>query len=279
MTRRYPREQDIRSPAVDRALHLLELLACSNQGLTVSEVSRNLHIPKSSAHYLIYTLAVRGYAQRNLNGRSYSLGPRTSELSSASNAEGQLRAITVPELRRVARSLSLTANATVLNGAEALIIEKADAPGIDEGGQWHGRHVDLHCTAHGKVLIAHLSDVELDALFYDRPLAKFTRNTICSVGCLKEHLSQVRDNGFAINDQEHILGVVGIAAPIFNHLQRVVAAIGVVGTLPRMRRVRWPHIAKEVVRASVEVSRRLLESLPFGLVGALPPAATGSGVR
>jgi DNA-binding IclR family transcriptional regulator len=78
--------QDFRLPAVDRAMNLFELLARSQNGMTLSELSRKLNMPKSSAHYLIYTLVSRGYVQRGGDGRHYMLGLRLADVVSASPA-------------------------------------------------------------------------------------------------------------------------------------------------------------------------------------------------
>src|ERR1700691_6529052 len=78
--------QRSRQPAVDRAMDLFELVARSRTGLTLSELSRKLNLPKSTAHYLIYTLETRGYLQRTADGR-HTLGLRFARLAAASTAE------------------------------------------------------------------------------------------------------------------------------------------------------------------------------------------------
>lgn len=251
----------VRLPAVDRALDLLEVLASSREGLTVAEASRTIRAPKSTTHYLIYTLLLRGYVQRNIDGRRYSLGLRSSELASRTDTE-QLRHASRSDLIGIAARTGLTAITAVLKGAEVVVIETAEPSGGAVGGQWVGRHVDVHCTSLGKALIAYLSDPELEAMFRERPLARFTHNTICSVGALKAHLARIRINGFAVNDEEHITGVRGVAAPIFNHIGRVIASVGVNGPNTTMKRSEVLSAAKEVVSAAREISRKLLEPLP-----------------
>ena len=72
-----------RLPAVDRAMSLFELLAESQSGMTLSQLSRKLDIPKSTAHYLLHTLQTRGYVQRSSDGRQYSLGLRFADVARA----------------------------------------------------------------------------------------------------------------------------------------------------------------------------------------------------
>lgn len=120
-------EQEFRPPAVDRTLSLLELLARSENGLTLSELCRKLSIPKSTAHYLIYTLVARGYLQRRSDGRHYSLGLRLADLANATLAEADLRTLAAPTLLQIAARTKLTATISVLRGAEAIIIGKAES--------------------------------------------------------------------------------------------------------------------------------------------------------
>ena len=221
--------QHFRVPAVDRAMNLFELLASSRSGLTLSELSRKLNMPKSATHYLIYTLATRGYLQRTSDGR-HSLGLHFADVANASRAERTLGELAMPYLRQVSARFNLTATLTVLQGAEARIISRVISAHDGAGGAWVGHHIDLHCTAQGKALIAFQSDGELRMLFGGRELAQFTPKTIVSLSALKIHLAEVRANGFSVNDEEHEQGVRAVAAPVFDHLGMVVAAVSVRGT-------------------------------------------------
>src|SRR5271170_6389802 len=87
--------QRFRLPSVDRAMNLLELLASSRSGLTLSELSRKLSIPKSTTYYLVYTLVTRGYVQRT-SSRQYSLGFRFADVASASTADPNLSKLAKP---------------------------------------------------------------------------------------------------------------------------------------------------------------------------------------
>jgi DNA-binding IclR family transcriptional regulator len=244
-----------RLPAVDRAMNLLELLASSRRGLTLSELSRRLGIPKSTAYYLVYTLVTRGYVQRAAGGL-YSLGFRFADIAGASTAGLNLNVLAKPYLRQIAARLNLTALLAVLGGAEAVIIGNATwaRDGDAGGGVWVGRHLDLHCTAQGKALIAHLSEDELDQLLAGRDLAGFTSRTILTLPALKEHLAQVRANGFAVNDEEHAVGSRAVAAPVVDSWGVVIAAISVRGSTQQIPRTRLRELGAAMVRAARDLS-------------------------
>lgn len=245
-----------RLPAVDRAMNLFELLASSRSGLTLSELSRKLNMPKSSTHYLIYTLVTRGYIQRASNGR-HLLGLRFSDVASASTAESNLATLATTYLRQISARLNLTALVAVLRSAEAVIIAKATSVQDGGGGAWVGRHLDLHCTAQGKALIASLSDEELRKIFGGRELARFTSRTIKSFTALKVHLADVRAQGFSVNDEEHVLGVRAIAAPVRDPLGVVIAAISVRGSTAEIPGTRVKALGHEMIRASREITLQL----------------------
>lgn len=250
------RDQHFRLPAVDRAMSLLELLAISREGLTLSEVSRKLSIPKSTTHYLIHTLATRGYVQRGINGR-HSLGLRFADVASASTAELDLGALATPHLKQISARVNLTATISVLKGAEAVIIGKATSFQDAGGGAWVGRHLDLHCTAQGKALIAQLPEVELNKLFGRRALAQFTPKTIVSLAALKTHLAEIRSNGFAVNNEEQVYGVRAVAVPVINMLGVVVAAISLRGSSKQISLFRLPELGRELVRVSRDLSLQI----------------------
>lgn len=253
-----------RVPAVERAFDLLELLVYSGKELTLSELSRRLGIPKSSTHYLVSTLASRGYLQRAKDGHHFSLGYRISEFAAASSAQSQLRATCHPYMVAIVRKLDLTALLAVLMGPEAVTIASVESTHDQGGGAWIGRHIDVHCTAQGKALIAYHSDHELQKILGKRKLSIYTPKTIASLDALKTALREVRIRGYATNDEEHVLGVRAVAAPIFDYTGTVVASLSLRALTGRMPIWGMEHVGKETASAAHEISRHLSDPLPEG---------------
>jgi IclR family KDG regulon transcriptional repressor len=246
-----------RLPAVDRAMSLFELLAESQTGLTLSQLSRKLDIPKSTAHYLLHTLYTRGYVQRGDDGRHYSLGMRFADVARGDNAELSLRTLAIPYLRQIVARLDLTATLAVRRSAEAAIVARVESRHDEGGGAWVGRHVDLHCTAQGKALIADFSDEELKKLFAGRELARFTPKTICSLSALKAHLLEVKAKGFAVNDEEMVLGIRAVAAPVVDSMGTVIASVTVRGTTRLIPTHLIAQLGREMILVSREMSQRM----------------------
>ena len=138
------------------------------------------------------------------------------------------------------------------------MIQKVDPPSGKRLDSWVGRHFDLHCTALGKALLAYLSDEEVERLFEQNDLSSHNPNTICSLSKLKAHLAVIRARGYAVDDQEHELGVRCVAAPILSEHGRALAAVTVFSPVNQFPSWQIPQCGLKVVSAAREISRSLL---------------------
>src|ERR1035437_5962095 len=153
-------------PAVERALRILDCLARSRRGVTVSQLTRALQLPKSSSHALLLTLERGGYAERDACSGGYRLGLRLCGLANIVLSGLSVREQGAPFLRKLVDQTRLTAHMAVLEEGEAVLIEKivpATAP-VSKIATWAGKRIQLHCTALGKALLAHLTESEIEDL-------------------------------------------------------------------------------------------------------------------
>lgn len=245
-------------PSVDRAFNLLELLASAPAGMSLSMISRRLDIPKSSAYYLVTTLAKRNFVKRSAGGHFYSLGTSTMPLPTGVCAESELKQICSAYIQSLSRRLGMVAQIGIREGAEVRIIDRSEIPGV-RLDSWVGRHFDLHCTAVGKALISYLADPDVESLFKSRGLPRHNQNTLCSTELLKSQFVETRRLGFSIDDEEHELGVRCVASPIFNHLGGVVAAICIFAPIGRLSQPEMPNVGLELVKSAFEISRDLAD--------------------
>jgi len=244
------------APSVTRALDLLEILGGSAQGLTLSELSRKLEIPKSTTHYLINTLTARGYLQRIPWTRQYSLGVRAFDFTSKTVGELHLRQFLSPRIHALAKRVAMGVQIAVLKGAEGMVIDRIDSRPFPSS-TLPGHHFRLHCTAAGKALIAWLPEDELERLFPHRYLGRFTPKTITHFEKLREHLAEVRKKGYAVNDEEYHLDRRALAVPIFNGVAKVVAALSVDGSSVEIQTPRIPYLADALLETGRDISREI----------------------
>lgn len=249
--------EDSSSTAVERALAILEAVAQRGGGLTNGELSRRLKIPKSSASYILRTLERQGYLRREGSTGRYRLGLKVVNLSRGVLSGLDIRELAMPALLQLVERCQLTAHLAILDQEEAVYIEKVEAPGFIKMNTWVGRRMDVHSTAVGKVLIAHLPEAEAQAIIRRRELKKRTPRTITVVSKLQQELGRVRTHGYAVDDEENSLGVRCVAAPVFDGLGDVVASVGVSGTTSQVSKTALPKVAEWVQETTRKISQQL----------------------
>lgn len=244
-------------PSVSRAMKILELLAQSQRGLTLSDISRRLGLPKSSTHVLIKTLEHIGYLKSSKLTGKFCFGLKLVSLSKMALENLDLREQARPFLQDLMLRSSLTVHLAILEGAEAVIIEKVEAPGMLRIATWVGRRLDANSSGVGKALLA-FSEEELSSpRFRSRPMARNNRNTISSPERLARELKKVRELGYAFEDEEGEIGFRCIGAPICDAAKRAVASISIAGTTSQIPNERVPKLAVMVKATAKQISAQL----------------------
>jgi DNA-binding IclR family transcriptional regulator len=213
-----------------RILDLLEYLSALREAVSLSQIVQDLKLPKSSAHGLIQTLAARGHVVQDSSGR-YMLVEASRHGFPFRRHEEPLVVTAIPFMERLRDESGETVLLATMNA-------HCDLRRLAKCVSHHPVRYDVnmdaaitaHCTATGRVLLAHALPEARDAYLSRVRFLSYTRYTITDVKELREVLARVRRDGYAINDQEFITGSTGIAAPIFDAEGNAIAAINL-GTL------------------------------------------------
>jgi DNA-binding IclR family transcriptional regulator len=244
-------------PSVTRAFKIMELLSESKRGLAPSDISRKLALPKSSVHLLVKTLESMGYLKLNqFNGR-YHFGLKLVSLSHTALENLDLCEQARPYLLDLMRATGLTVHMAILERAEAVIIEKVEAPGMLRLATWVGRRLDANSSGVGKALLAFVPDASLDSGLSGRALVRHNRNTITSPTKLAAELKKIRQMGYSFEDEEGEIGFRCIGAPVYDASGTVISAISVAGTNAQIPKERVPKLASAVKATAYEISARL----------------------
>jgi DNA-binding IclR family transcriptional regulator len=242
---------------LDRALNALELLASSRHGLTLLELSVALKVPKSSAHSLLLTLERRGYLHRNLKTNRYLFGLQLFSLANMALSGIELREKAAPFLRALTGRSRLTAHLAVLDHNEAVLIDKAEPPGVYKLATWLGKRMELHCTGIGKAMLAHFTEEELEQVIRQRGLPRHNDNTIASAKRLRDELIRIRRFGYALDDEEDEIGYRCVGAAVFDASGKVIGGISVSGDIENVVADRLPALAEQVKQCAASVSAML----------------------
>ncbi len=246
--------------AVERALNILEAAAQRRDGMTNSEISRKLAIPKSSASYILRTLERRGYLRREAETGRYRLGLKILSLGGDAQANLDIADVSLPFMRSLVEKIHMTVHLAVLDQGEAVYIEKVEAPGFFKVNTWVGRRMFLHSTSVGKCLLAWLPKHEVETIAKQQGLKKRTPKTITSITRLIADLEHVKQAAYAVDDEENSLGARCLGAPIFDTMGNVTAALGASGTLTQLDEASMPRIIDALKETARRISRQLQKS-------------------
>ena len=229
--------------SLDRGLILLEALSDEGRDVSLSDLATRFAWDKSTTFRLLATLIHRGYVDQDAETNKYRLGLRILKLSGALNRRLDIKRCASPFIEELALMSRETAHLAVLDGGEAVILNQRDSSEKIRVNSYVGMREPAHCTALGKVLLAYLPDMQLERLIEERGLPAYTERTITSQKALTAHLSKVREQGYAFDDEEHDIGMRCVASPVRNSEEMVVAAAGISGPA---QRIMWEDVNRYV---------------------------------
>jgi DNA-binding IclR family transcriptional regulator len=255
------------SVAVERALAILEAVAQEPEGLSNADLSRTLKIPKSSASYILRTLEKQAYLNRDAATGKYRVGLKILSLSRGALSGLDVREVALPIMRNLMEKTNLTCHLAILDGPEAVYIEKVEPQGFIKMDTWVGRRMRVHATSVGKALVAYIAQERLEKILADRGMEKRTAKTITTPARLLKDLEKVRTQGYAIDDEENNLGARCLGAPVFNQHGGIEASLGLSGTTNQVNAQTIPRIVEHLKDAARHLSMQLGHRAPHRRVG------------
>jgi len=246
--------------SVERTLRILEIMAEHGCPMTLSEISNLLELKISTVHRLLKTLIIKGFAQQDPYTGKYQLGIKTFSIGNTALYTLDIRTVVRPFLRQLVLKYQETANVAILDQGYVIYIDQIESERMVNMISRLGSRVPSHCNAVGKVLLAGLSEGELERFLMGRKLERYTDKTINSTKILKKELEKVRKYGYALDLEETEKGICCVAAPVHNHLGKVTAAIGISG--PSIR-ISVDFLKSELAVAVRETAFNISSNLGF----------------
>jgi IclR family acetate operon transcriptional repressor len=257
-------KQKTRSPkqtpsiqSLDRGLTILEAVARSAGPIPLGELTKVLDIDRSSVFRLAGTLKRRGFLTYPAGRKDYILGPSLWRLAHQYDWGKMLIKVSHEQLKALASETKETAQLAVREGNHSFFIDSAAADQVISISGRIGESTPLHCTAHGKALIADLDAEELEVILGKARFQSYTNRTITSVKQLAKICSETRARGYAIDDEEYIEGVRCVAAPVRAEDGQILGAIGISAPLTRFPKERYETCGREVMETAARISNLL----------------------
>ncbi len=212
--------------SVTRAFEILEAVAdAGSRGLPFARIVDKIGIPKGSAHRLLRELADISVLSFDPSTRHYRGGMVLARLGAGVAVDYELRTVARPHLEALQKETGYVATLGVRNDDEGVYVDKIEPN--DFSIRLHseiGKAFPLHCTAIGKVLLAHASSEDARRIS-KRQLPTFTKHTITDAKALRAELDRVRKNGFALDREEITRGLMCVAAPIYDAQGEIAGAM------------------------------------------------------
>ena len=256
---------DARSDQVQslvRALTLMNRLADCGDGATLTELAQQVGLSSSTAHRLLTTLEQERYLHFDAVQRLWRVGVQAFIVGNAFLASRNLVAAARPHMRLLMEESGETVNLAVEDQGQAVYLSQVECRQMMRAFARPGGRVPLHCSSVGKALLATMSDGEVAKVLHGQGLARVTVKTLATTAALKDDLDRSRARGYAIDDEEHAVGLRCIAAAIFNENAEPLAAVSVSGPVAR--------ILDERIELLGGVVRRHADAITASLGGRFP---------
>jgi len=260
MNKQHAKSMNDELTSIDQALNILEIFSEKNTNLGVTEISKMLKMSISTVHRTLLILKRRGYVEQDSQRGKYKLGLKVFEVGCVFQNQVYLIEVTMPHLEHLANLTNETVNLAILDHhqKEAVYIAKIDSPEVLKTDIRIGTRLWANCTALGKVLLASLSEQQIERIFSrEKKLPTYTPSSISTFTQLKEHLKEVKSQGFAVDDEEFRTGVRCLAAPIKNMHKKAVAAISIAGPATRFSLEKIENLKSTIIEVSNRISDRM----------------------
>jgi DNA-binding IclR family transcriptional regulator len=242
--------------SVARALAILNLLASRSEPLGVREIARQLNLAPSIAQRLIKTLARNGFLEQTGTTLRYAIGYRAFQVGNTFVAQTNVHSAVLPELYGLADE-QINAFLGVMRDASIVYLATVQSNGPVAINHRPGAQTHLHSTAMGKALLAEMPEQDVRGLLTRSPLPQLTPKTKISVAQLLAELETIRQQGYSVSEEENRLGFFSIGAVVRDASDEAVAVIS--GAVPTagLKNPDRSRIARLVVQAAQNASRRL----------------------
>lgn len=250
-----PPQTGYRAPSVGRALKILGLVSQSRDGIGISELSRRLDISKGTVFGLCKQLEAGGALSRDTETKRYGLGPLVATLARRGFAQTSLRDAAGPEMTRLCGRLDESVFLGVMGRDEVMVVEARQPPEQIRISAGPGTRLPLLAGAVGKVFLAGQPPAVVDKILA-KGLPRHTSNSVVEPQAYRRQLEQVREQGYAVEHDEYLNGIWGVAV-LVGSAGGLASALYIVGFTSSLA----PGHLDKVVRETKESARRIRQDL------------------
>lgn len=242
-----------------KSLDIVQCIADTNKRLKIKEIAELTGYSKPTLYRILSALQSHGMVQQDPRDHAFALGPKFTELAGSIARNSELITLSAAALKSVAQKFGESVNLGILAGdAQQTVAKWAGNQGQSSADI--GARKPLYCTAIGKALLAFMPATKQERTIHDMTFETFTSHTKTIPDDLREEISVIASRGFALDDEEIIIGTSCVAVPLLDETGGVLAAISVSGPTFRMSEQRRYEIAADLIAIANEISNSLQAS-------------------
>lgn len=242
--------------SIVKVFKIIEILVTESE-FEVRELCKLSELPKTTVHRMLLTLQDLGYVSQNPKKRLYRATTKFFELGQSIMRNSSIIDIAHPHMIDVAMEAGESVNLAILDGLDAVCIDKVEGQNPLKVDLPIGSRYPAYFSGYGKANLAFMSEKERADLLKDIIIVPPTDKSLKTVKAIEKDLEKVRSQGYALDNEEGMIGIRCIAAPIFNHNKDVVAGISIAMPVSRFGKKKIPDMAKIVMKAAVKISEEL----------------------
>lgn len=242
-------------PNLRNACRVLKHLSEVDEYSSIADITRELSIPRTTVLRIVRTLEAENFLCEVDGG--WKLGGALAALSVRASGNQDLREAARPFLKQLVDTTNETSHLAVWDDGRALIAAVANCSHPLSAASSEGTRAYLHTSGTGKILLAYEVGGPLEKMWKKEDRVRRTSQSLTTLKGMKRELSLVRQQGYALDNEEYHEGVRCLAAPVYNSSGKVCAAVGITASVVRFPKKRIPEIAKNVKAMAFEISRQI----------------------
>ncbi|MGD0727507.1 MAG: IclR family transcriptional regulator [Spirochaetia bacterium] len=257
-------------PNLNRALRVLELLSAKETGASITEISKELGLPKNSVFRIVRTLAANGYLDEH--GKSYRLSPKILSLGYAAVQSTHLISACLDEMRSLRDEINETIFVGALSEGRVVILEQLPSFQLVKFTIEIGHKVPIHASAPGKVILSFLPPAEQKDLLAHIAFTRFNDRTIPSMKAMMQEIEKVQGTGYALDQGEEVSEIWCAASPVFDYREYPIASLWLSGPEFRVSHMDLDKVGTLVREHALRVSKQFGYDASVSRYPALRPA-------
>ncbi|MHC8380626.1 IclR family transcriptional regulator domain-containing protein [Pseudomonas sp. LB3P14] len=243
--------------SLEKAIDILDLISERTDGMSQNELTERLGLPRTTIYRILATLVARGLLRRDPGRRMYCLGFRCVEMAKQVYSMPDLVSAASSELRALRDLTGETSYIGTLEGLDVVSLERYDSPHSQRSNASLGHRKPVYATSQGKAILSALPAELRDSIIRDLNLKPLTELTIIDRRRLQAELRIIQSRGYAIDNEENVMGTRCVGAPVIDQQGVVRGAISVAGPAYRLTMARIELLGPELVDAARHIGAQL----------------------